>query len=462
MGRLFWKIFLGFWLALVLIAAGVGLAVYLNNQARLASLDDLAEGPRAAFAVGAVADALAHGGRAAVEMLFEQWPGRRRPPVLLVDGEGRELFGRPVPAGALDQAREAAAGQRPGRAVRRVAAPDGREFLLFIPVEGNRMHHLRHGPPPEPAVDPFYVRLAVALLASLLFSAGLAWYLTGPVRHMRRAARRLAEGDLDARVMPAMGGRRDEIADLGRDFDHMAERLQALVGAQRRLLHDVSHELRSPLARLQVAVALARQQPERLEAMLGRIERESGRLDELVGQVLTLSRLEAGVRPGRVEEVDLAALLEEVVQDARFEAEAAGRRVSLNLAAHPALEGSVELLRRALENVIRNAVHHTAPGTAVEVALRERAGQVVVEVCDRGPGVPEGRLEGMFEPFVRAAEQEATGAREGYGLGLAIAKRAVQAHGGEISAANRPNGGLCVSVTLQAGGACPAPGSGGD
>ncbi|MDZ7805242.1 ATP-binding protein [Thiohalophilus sp.] len=442
MGRLFWKIFLGFWLTLVLIAIGVGLAVHIYNQNRIEAITDLAAGPRASFVVNATALALAQGGPESVESLFRSWPGQRLPLVLIVDEQGRDIFDRPVPGVALERAREQLRGAQMLSGVRRVLGHNGHEYVIFIPRPGPE------GLPQTPTRQmSLGFQLVAALIASLLFSAILAWYLTRPVRHLQSAAHRLARGELATRVMPDIGRRRDEIADLGRDFDHMAAHLQALVSAQQRLLHDVSHELRSPLARLQVAVGLGRQQPERLAGMLERIERETGRLDELVGELLTLSRLEAHVDQERDEPLDLPALLEEVVEDARFEAEAAGRGVSLSLAGEAQIQGKPELLRRAFENVIRNAVRYTAPQTDVAVNAATRTGRFVIQVCDQGPGVSPAALEQIFEPFVRA-DGDATGAREGYGLGLAIAKRAVMAHGGIVEASNREGGGLCIELSL--------------
>lgn len=445
MGRLFWKIFLGFWLTLAVTALGIGVLVHLYNQARWESMADLAAGPRARFVVAAAASALEHGGAGAVESLFAEWPGHRRAPVLVVDDSGTDLLGRAVPQAALERARARLAQSPDAPGLRRVTAPDGRGFILFVPRDAaapGRGHRR------VAASSRFQMRLAITLAASLLFSAGLAWYLTRPLRHLRQASRRLAGGALDTRVMPLMGRRRDEIADLGRDFDHMAERLQALVAAQRRLLHDVSHELRSPLARLQVGVGLARQQPGNAEPALARIEREAERLDELVGQVLALSRLEAGVGEPAEEYVDLASLLEAVVDDARFEAEPSGRGVVLHAPGEVVVKGRAELLRRAFENVVRNAVRYTAAGSEVEVSLEVSAAEdpITVSVCDRGPGVPEADRDRLFEPFFRSSDEGGT--RAGYGLGLAIAKRAVEAHGGHIEARNRPGGGLCVSVRL--------------
>ena len=439
MGRLFWKIFLGFWLALLVIGAGVGFAVHLNSQDRLARMTEVAVSPRAEMAVAAVATALRHGGEAAAKAVFEEWPGPRPLPVLVVNANGRDLLGRPVPEAAL--ARASGAGPAPG--LRRVRTPEGGDYLLFVPAEfaaGPRPHRRVERPP-----EPLAVRLLSMFVASLLFSAGLAWYLTRPVRHLREATRRLAGGALDTRVAARMGGRRDEIADLGRDFDYMADRLQALVGAQKRLLHDVSHELRSPLARLQVAAALARQQPDHVAAMLDRIEHEVERLDELVGETLTLSRLEAGVSGVRDEPLDLVGMLESVAEDARFEAEAGGKRVELDATGDTAIEGRGELLRRAVENVVRNAVRYTAPDSAVHILLRRDAdGQIMISVCDAGGGVPAQDLGKLFDPFFQAGD----GGRDGFGLGLAIARRAVEAHGGTIRAHNRPEGGLCVEIRL--------------
>jgi two-component system OmpR family sensor kinase len=450
MGRLFWKIFVAFWLTLMAIAVGVGVVVHLYNQARIESMTELAAGPRVEINVAATAAALHYGGRQAVENLFSDLRLPRRPVVLIVDAEGHDIFDRPVPRLALERARAELGDERHARGVRLETAPGGRDYVLFVPaVEGPPVPHPRHrhGLPPT---ERLIAQLAMALAAGLAFSAGLAWYLTGPLRHLREASRRLADGQLDARVMPAIGRRRDEIADLGRDFDHMAERLQALVGAHKRLLHDVSHELRSPLARLQVAVGLARQQPDKAAAALDRIERESGRLDELVGEVLTLSRLEAGVSEPSEDYVDLADLLAEVAQDAGFEAAANERKLSVHTEGGAVVRGRAELLRRAFENVIRNAIKYTPPGTTVEAALMREPGaqQARVSVCDRGPGVLEPELGQVFEPFYQVPEGGIGGGRGGYGLGLAIAKRAIEAHAGTIQARNRADGGLCVDIVL--------------
>lgn len=290
---------------------------------------------------------------------------------------------------------------------------------------------------------------AVGLVAGVI-CFGLARHITRPLVRLRLAARDVAAGRLDARAGPALAARRDEIGALGRDFDQMAGRLEALVSAERRLLADVSHELRSPLARLTVAVGLARQ---RLAGAasdeLDRIDREVHRLDDVIGQSLTLARIESGVDAAAREPFDLTALVQEVVADGDFEARARNRRVQMPAAEPCRMEGAADFVRSAVENVVRNAIRHTAEGTAVEVDLRREAGARAAVVCvrDHGPGVPADRLPTIFLPFHRA--DSAAGAREpGAGLGLAIADRAVRMHGGAIRATNATGGGLLVEIDL--------------
>ncbi|HOW74369.1 MAG TPA: ATP-binding protein [Candidatus Competibacteraceae bacterium] len=438
MGRLFWKFFFAFWLALLAASGGVGAAVWLHQQT-LDERSQLASGPRAAFLVNATAATLRHGGIAALQSLLEEWRDRGGAHVYVVDDAGRELLDRVVPAEALAQARRLAQEDRESR-IARLETAGGRPYLFFIPAESEVAQ--RHPPPPSPLLP-----ISISILASLGFSALLAWYLAKPIRHLRGAFDAVAAGKLDTRIGPRMGRRRDEIADLGLDFDRMTRQLQILVGSQRRLLHDVSHELRSPLARLQAAIGLARQQPEKRDASLDRIERESGRLDELVGELLTLSRLEAGMSGVPDDDVDLVDLIAGIVDDARFEAEASRRQVQFSGEGEATVKVRAELLHRAFENVIRNAVKYTHEGTTVEVRVERRTapGRLIVTVADRGPGVPESDLSAIFEPFFRSGSSAAT---PGFGLGLAIARRAVEAHGGSIRALDHPGGGLQIEIVL--------------
>lgn len=308
----------------------------------------------------------------------------------------------------------------------------------------------RGGPPLRQRPRPFPVEPLVAtLLASLICAALLARYFSRPIRNLRDAFDAAAGGNLKVRLGASMGRRRDELADLGHDFDRMADQLSMLMDAQRRLLHDVSHELRSPLARLQVAVGLARQQPEKLDATMARIEQEAVRIDSLVGELLTLARLEAGDMPDMREDIVMNDLLQGIADDACFEAEANGQRVTVESHCDAIVQGKPELLHHAIENVVRNALKHTSAGGCVklETAMDSVGNRLMVSVMDEGPGVPEAELPHIFEPFFRGSGAKGN---DGYGLGLAIARRAVLAHGGDIRAFNLTSGGLCVEMLLPA------------
>ena len=307
-------------------------------------------------------------------------------------------------------------------------------------------------PPEEARLGPLPVPLAPVLsgvLAILVTGVGLAWYLARPLRHLSWALRRVAEGRLDTRVQALMGGQRDEIADLAEDFDRMAAQLQQLTESRETLLHDISHELRSPLTRMQAAIGLLRQDPAQVPAMIERVDRECRRLDALVEELLTLHRLEAG-RSGAVRErVDVLELLHAIAEDADFEARASSRSVSIDAPGTFVAEVDGELVYRAFENVIRNAIKFTAPGTTVEIRSRVSGDGAMLEarVQDRGPGVPPDMLEAIFEPFTRVEGSESV---RGSGLGLAIARRTLAIHGGGIRAALREGGGLAITLELPA------------
>lgn len=280
-------------------------------------------------------------------------------------------------------------------------------------------------------------------VAGGIFCWWISRYLKTPLEKLSAAASGIAEGRLDTRVDPSLTRRRDEIAGLARNFDRMAERIESLVGAQRRLLGDVSHELRSPLSRLTVALGLARRgTPEETAENLDRIGLEARKLDALIGQLLALTRIGSGVDRGAPSPFDFTNLVQEVAADAAFEARAGSRSVIVREAAECTVTGFEELLRSAVENVVRNAVRYTAEGTAVEISLRCDAGRAVLTVRDHGPGVPRNLLPNMFQPFQRSADSD------GAGLGLAIAESALAVHGGAIRAANAPNGGLSVEIEL--------------
>jgi signal transduction histidine kinase len=288
------------------------------------------------------------------------------------------------------------------------------------------------------------------LLVAGLVCLWLARYITAPVTKLRAATRQLAAGNLNARVGSAAAKRRDELADLGRDFDHMAEQIEALMSSQRRLMTDISHELRSPLARLNVALGLAwRHANPETEGSLERIEREADRLNELIGVLLRLARLDSGVDPMNRDTVELEALVREVSADADFEAQSRNRTVRILRSVPCSITGTRSALRSALENVVRNAVNYTAEGTEVEVILervRDASQEsAVIRVRDHGDGVPEDVLENIFRPFYRVAD-----ARErssgGTGLGLTITETVMRLHGGQVKANNSHTGGLVVEL----------------
>ncbi len=447
MRRLFWSIFLSFWMALIVFSGATVVVVsYYLEQAREQEntrsprerlVQHAAEGQRNAAANGV--DGLKRWLRSVDQ--------HELVPLLLIDHDGRELLDRPVrPSiqGRLQRRlpRDRSAGwPRP-----EIALPDGAVYRLVYDYQSVTFARMVGRP------RVLAMPLVLAALVSGLVCFLLARYLTAPLARLRRATEAYATGDLNTRVMPSMGGRRDEIAELAQSFDRMAARLQELMTSQRQLLSDVSHELRSPLARLQVALGLARQRAEgRASEELDRIEREAERLNDLIGQLLSLARLESGIGESGREPIDLAGLLSGIAADADYEARASHRRVECLAPAAAVVDGDGKLLQSALENIVRNAVHYTAEGTAVTVTLeRDPSGTGWrVRVQDRGPGVPDEMLSKLFEAFVRVGDSRDR-ASGGYGLGLAIARRAIIAHGGDIRASNVPEGGLRIEVRLPA------------
>jgi signal transduction histidine kinase len=296
----------------------------------------------------------------------------------------------------------------------------------------------------------------ITLLVSIVVCYLLARQLSKPIQHLRNATRSIADGDLGVRVADLMGTRRDELANLAIDFDMMSGRLRALLESQQQLLRDVSHELRSPLARLQIALGLARRPGANLAQELDRIEQEAQRLDELIGEILSLSRLDDPARALEAETVSVAELLEPLVEDARIESDTRAVTIELDLPQDLQLHGDRELLHRAVENVVRNAVRFSPDGGCIVVQAQRVGSFVQLGITDQGPGVPAALLQRIFEPFFRVAT-----ARErdsgGNGIGLAIAARVVSLHGGRIAAANVEPHGLRVTMQLPAQGGQQEP-----
>ncbi len=309
------------------------------------------------------------------------------------------------------------------------------------------------GPPPGPLPLPQHqppapvplLPMVIGGFVSLLFAAILARYFAKPIRNLRSAFKAVSRGQLQTRIAGAMPQRNDELADLGKEFDQMAGRLETLVNSQRRLFHDVSHELRSPLARLQAAADLINQQPQRSAEFATRIERDTQRMDTLVGELLTLARLETEMISHRNEGLNLQELLAAVADDAHIEAAQKNCTIDFEVAEPLMVQGSRELLLRAFENIIRNAVRYTQATGRIKVVTSTQAGRVKVSISDSGPGVIGIEVDTIFEPFVRGKDNSSN---SGYGLGLAITKRVIDTHGGSVSARNGAHGGLTVEVIL--------------
>src|SRR5271157_4206068 len=462
MKSLFLKIFLSFWAAQALFLV---LAILVTIALRPARHGIESQGPQI---LEEVVNAYQSGGeRGAHDYLEELWH-TQHVRAFVFDPSGHELSGRKVPSWIEDLRQGGAArggplyhrgwmdNLLPDRILRQALTLDGKRYTIVLELPpGPRVFF---GPHDIPGLG-----IGIAVITSGLMCYLLAWSMTSPVTRLRKAAQSLAAGDLSARTGAPASGRRDELTELMRDFDRMAERIEGLVDSQSRLLKDVSHELRSPLARLSVALGLARQRataevaPE-LESALNRIEMEADRLNQLIQRLLTISRLESGTDGLRKTELSLRELIEQVAHDAEYETPGRGCRVSAIGDAGDEdqfmVEGDPDLLRSAVENVVRNATRYTGDGTTVEVRLEREQGtsgaeEIIVRVLDSGPGVPNEALKKIFEPFYRLddARNQQTG---GAGLGLSIADRAVRLHGGQLRASNRKEGGLEVEIRIPA------------
>lgn len=450
MHRLFWKIFLSFWAALILFSAFVMLAAshYLDEMREHGgTINPFVQLVRLAAQAQTAAT---RDGTAGLIAWAHRTDRCVAVPILVVDNSGRDILGRQVPERItehlLREAQDPPQRASDFRTRTTVHVPQGPSYRVYPDFEGVTLGRILS----RPRVIEW--PLAIAALVSGLVCFLLVRYLVGPVERLQHATEALAGGDLRQRVGPSLGRRRDEIADLAHSFDRMAERLDTLIRSQKQLLTDVSHELRSPLARLQAALGLARQRTgEKVQPELNRIDREAERLNDLIGQLLSLARLESGVYTPKKEPVDLNELLTTVVGDARLEAQARHRQVHLESDQGPVtVHANPPLLHSVFENVVRNGIRYTADRTAVTLSLHRdtpQAGWVEVRVRDHGPGVPEKMLARLFEPFVRVGDDRDRGS-DGHGLGLAIAERAARLHGGEIFARNEPDGGLMVVVRL--------------
>jgi len=443
---LFWRIFLTFWLALALILVGtvtvaVDAALKWRNERPSLPYQEIYSRAAQVFEAG--------GGDALKEWIEELSPPALRDRTFVLDSAGHDLLDRPLPAYAGTNRAGAPSRTAPepiGRSLMLVG-PDGKAFRVVVVTGPYRGPIRRFGELELPGVRA--ATLIIALVVSAVVCFLLARYLTAPVDRLRDATQRIAAGDLNVRVLPSLKGRKDDLGLLAADFDAMAERVRSLLESKHQLLRDVSHELRSPLARLQLALSLAQRGDAGAAENLARIGREADRLEQLIARVLLLARLERPALGPESERVDIAHLLAEIVADVGIEADVRRARVELSTQGTLEVMGDREALRSAFENVLRNAVRYSPVGSQLQVRAARSANAIEVVIEDQGPGVPEKDLALIFEPFYRvdASRDRAEG---GEGLGLAIAARAVALHHGTIDARNLAATGLAVRIVLPA------------
>jgi two-component system OmpR family sensor kinase len=427
---LFLKIFLGVCLSFFFVT----IIVWLTDSILQQNPSRTAERISGVGLAGA-ASAIRLGGETALQQQLATWPADERPYVHYA-----RIDNAPVPQ--VDMLHH--------QFVVTATDPQGHRYAISYQV--SRFNGFI-APPLAFDMGP---RVAIGSLIGIsIFSLALTFYLITPIGRIRAAFERVAAGDLKVRLGPAWLRRRDEIADMAADFDKMAARLEELVTSRDRLLADISHELRSPLARLHLAIDLARQSPDKTAQSLQRIRQEADRLDEMVGELLALSKLDHGMTLSS-EYFFISEITGIVVEDARYEAQEKG--VAIEFVASPRhwgrealVVGSGKLISRAIENIVRNALRFSRRGETITIEMQGNAEGTALSIRDEGPGVRNEQLDSLFDPFVQANPTDG----QGYGLGLAIARRAVMAHGGTIKAANGSSAGLTVTLWLPAAADAP-------
>lgn len=465
-GRLFWKMLLVFLLVFIILSQILWLGFSMFGTAEPPGQKEIRR--VLDMQMASAVSALQLNGPQGLALLTEGWPAEMKS-VFRVQTDSNAscddaaaLF--PVPSGRpplsvassaqqdnRDSEAEEPPGSRDARRVpdilcRQVSGPQGQRYTLLF-----NTREYRHVEPFRDSAIQRFLHLPMPMLIlfvpmGLMFSLLLAWNLTRPMRLLREGFRQVSTGDLSVRLYPKMQRRRDELTTVAYDFDAMVERLDRLVKTREELLHDISHELRTPLARLQLATALARQNPENVETSLARIDDEASKLDKMIGELLTLSRAEHGYLEGD-QFFDLTSLLDVVVADARFEAQVPQVEIAVRYddQADYTVQGNAEMIRRCIENILRNALRFSGPGQTISLRLTSTAEWLTLTIADQGPGVEHEKLSSIFDPFVRVQSAQSG---KGYGLGLAIVRKVVLAHHGEVRARNRPSGGLEIMLRL--------------
>ncbi|MGA9631933.1 MAG: ATP-binding protein [Candidatus Acidiferrales bacterium] len=444
MRGIFSKIFLWFWFAMALLSIAMVLfTVFTGYQPMGRRWMSHALG----FYAHSAVDFYTHGGAPQLNQYLDDIENSSDIRAALLDPHGHDVSGRGLPEGTLELVQKATeTGQSQMRAALRwsgalVVPSPGGNYIFVAQVRTLR------GFLAQPDLSMALLRIAVALLAAALLCFLLARHIARPIRQLQSAASRIAEGDFSVRATPALSQRNDELAYLARDFDAMADRIQSLLQKQQELLGDISHELRSPLTRLTVSLELARRGD---ATAFGEIDSDLKKLGELIDQILTLTRLQTQADQATLIPLSLRALLESVVDDARREGKSFHKSVSLDQPDDCRIKADPNLLRSCFENVVRNALRYTKPGTPVAVSVSlngDTPPLAEIRIADDGPGVPLEALPRLFEPFFRVsgARDRSTG---GTGLGLAISQKVTKLYGGTIEARNREGGGLEVKIVL--------------
>lgn len=454
MRSLLLRIFLSFWLIIIVTVSTAGVAGFLYAERMRDAIENFEIGDTLLDASAAL-DA---GGREGLADWVRDNQKSRTIAIFVLDERGHDILDRRVPFGLTRAFRRHREHPRmhilddrdPGNLRRsrphpQLVAADGSVYTFFV-APSRASHSV------WTTADARWLLFVIALLVSGIVSYFLATAISGPVRKLRNATVALADGDLDVRVAESVGKRRDEFGMLGRDFDSMAENLQQAATRQTELSRNISHELRSPLARIRVAVELAKQKNGDMPEF-ERLDHEAERLDALIGQILSYTKLHTSpdTNPAPIE---IDELIHEVVENVNYECKADGIdgvSVVAQIDASPVTLGHADAMTSAIENIVRNAVHHSPPDSEVKIYLSQDKEHVLIDVRDSGPGVDEGDLQRLFEPFFRTRESAESKDVRGTGLGLAIAERAVAVNGGTISARNHPDGGLLVRILLPLG-----------
>jgi len=444
-GNLFIKMFIACWLMTIMILGSWLLATnYFDSQPPIMEYSDRrAPAPPHGFMLRTIYN-LENLDTAALAQAVEEVRRSNNIQIFLLDQNGADLLGREVPRAVQRTAHRLRDGRR--RASFKTAQRQLVAYSIYRPQQGVVravfVFTARRGYLLNILGSNLWLRIGLAVLISGTISFGLSRLLTIRLKQLQLASRRLADGDLDARLQVRRRGG-DETDELARDFNTMAEQLQERIQAQKRLLGDVSHELRSPLARLRIALALAQDKPADAPLYMRRIEQETERLEELISQLLSSQAQDIVLDT----HIDLVALLQQLCVDANFEGQGNGKQFLFSTDIDGAIvDSSSDLLHKSVENILRNALQHTADNSVVDVSLAATDDHYVITIEDRGPGVPEEDLDNIFTEFYRV-DTARTRESGGYGLGLAIARRAIRQHGGDITAHSTDTG-LQISIRL--------------